>query len=196
MKSECFEKERLLGYATKLLEPAEEAKVHAHLASGCETCSAAVKEYRSLDSVLDEWKAVEPSPWFDARLRTAIAAGSRARTAGGFLGFDWARWSQWLTPALAAALVVVVSVVAVRVRRTGHPGVGAGNTIAQQGPASAVNPPSQGGGAVQGPQAVQPGPEEPGATDAAQAADDDDMLTNFDVLSELPAPPPSDKVEN
>ena len=195
MKSECFEKERLLAYATRLLEPAEEAKVHAHLASGCETCNGVVKEYRALDSVLEEWKRAEPSPWFDTRLRRALAAGSRAGTAGGFLGFDWARWSRWLTPALAAALVVVVSVVAVGVRRTGHPGVGAGNTIAQQGPAPAVNPPSQGGGAVQGPQAVQPGSEEPGM-DAAQTADDDDMLTNFDVLSELPAPPPSDKVEN
>lgn len=194
MKSECFEKEQLLAYATKLLEPAEEAKVHAHLAGGCETCGAVVKEYRALDSVLEEWKPAEPSPWFDARLRTALASGRSARAAG-FLGLDWARWSRWLAPALAAALVVVVSVVAVRVRRTGRPGSGAGNTIAQQGP-PAVNPPGQGGGAVQGPQAVQPGSEEPGGMDAAQTSDDDDMLTNFDVLSELPAPPPSDKVEN
>lgn len=196
MKSECFEKERLLAYATKLLEPAEEAKVDAHLAGGCETCNAVVWEYRALDSVLDEWKPAQPSPWFDARLRTALASGRPARTAGGFLGFDRARWSRWLTPALAAALVVVVSVVAVRVRRTGHPGTGAGNTIAQQGPAQAVNPPSKGGGEVQGPQAVQPGSEEPRATNAAQAVDDDEMLTNFDVLSELPAPQSSDKVEN
>ena len=199
MKSECFEKEQLMAYATKLLEPAEEAEVQAHLAGGCETCRAMVKHYRAVESVLGEWKPTEPSPWFDARLRAAIASGASSGRARGALASEWGRRTRWLTPTLAAALVVVVSVVAVHVGRTGHFGKGAGNTIAQQGSKPAVNPPSQAGQTgitASGQSIVRGGREEPGAADAARAAEDDDMLANFDVLSELPAPPQSDKVEN
>ena len=210
MKSECFKKEQLMAYATKLLEPAEEARIQAHLAGGCEKCRAMVKQYRAVDSVLEEWKPAEPSPWFDARLRAAIGAGASGASGGrprGALGPEWARWTRWLTPTLAAALVLVVSMVAVHVGRTGHFGKGAENTIAQRGSTPAVNPPGQAGQVGQtgqpeagitalGRSVVPTGREEPGAVDAAQTAEDDDMLANFDVLSELPAPAQSDKVEN
>jgi hypothetical protein len=194
--SGCFERELLMAYATRLLDPAAASKVEAHLAGGCEACRAVVNEYRTLDSVLEEWKPAEPSPWFDARLRAALAV--RAPRKRGFLGFDWGALTRhrWLAPALAAALVVAVSVVAVRVHRT-H----VGSAIAQETQPSISQSGSQSGGAATGttpaPSSVQSGSEEAGAGETAQqAAEDDEMLSNFDILSELPAPPQGSQVDN
>jgi hypothetical protein len=194
MNSDCFERARLMAYAAELLEPAERALVDAHLAAGCQACGAVVGEYRRLDSVLEEWKPVEPSPWFDARLRAAISSGESSKGTRRFFGLGRIRW---LAPALAAMLVVVASVVAVRrVRRADR----AGSAIAQKAPPVAPSP-SQASQAtavaVPGGSSVQPGSVGPGSADAAaQAAEDDEMLANFDVLSELPAPSQSGKVEN
>lgn len=193
MNSDCFERAQLMAYAAKLLESAEEALVDAHLAAGCCACGAVVGEYRRLDSVLEEWKPVEPSPWFDARLRAAFSSGES--TMGTHRVFGLGR-IRWLAPALAAALVVVGSVVAVRVRRADQ----SGSAVAQKAPLTAPSPsqPSQAAAvAAPGGSSVQPGSVRPGSADAvAQAAEDDEMLANFDVLSELPAPSRSGKVEN
>lgn len=177
----CFERERLMSYATRLLDPAEASKVEAHLAGGCETCRAVVNEYRTLDSVLDEWKPAEPSPWFDARLRAAMAPrGSEKR---GFLT-ALTPWPRWI-PAVAAALVVMVSLVAIRVHRT-H----VGSALAGKTQASVSQPGGATVGAAPPPSTVQPGSVEAGTAETAQqAAEDDEMLANFDILSELPAPP-------
>jgi hypothetical protein len=192
MNSDCFERERLMAYAAKLLDPADHALVDAHLAAGCQACGAVVGEYRRLDSVLEEWKPVEPSPWFDTRLRAAISSAESSKGRHRVFGLGRIRW---LVPALTAMLVVVASVVAVRrVRRADH----AGNAIAQKAPPVAPSP-SQASQAtaVPGGLSVQPGSVGPGSADAAaQAAEDDEMLANFDVLSELPAPSQSGKVEN
>src|SRR5579863_7654803 len=192
MTSGCFERELLMSYATRLLDLAEASKVEAHLAGGCETCRAVVNEYHTLDSVLEEWKPAEPSPWFDARLRAAIA--SRGSEKRGFRGFEWRAltpWPRWI-PALAAAQVVMVSVVAVGVQRD-H--VGSGNARKTQ--ASMSQPGGTTVGALRGPGTVQAGSEEAGTAETAQqAAQDDEMLTNFDILSELPAPPQGSQVDN
>lgn len=192
MTSGCFEREQLMSYATRLLDPAEASKVGAHLAGGCETCRAVVNEYRTLDSVLEEWKPAEPSPWFDARLRAAMASqGSEKR---GFLGFDWRAltpWPRWI-PALAAALAVMVSLVAVRVHRT-H----VGSALAGKTQASMSQPSGVAAGTAPAARTVQAGSEEAGTAEAAQqAAEDDEMLANFDILSELPAPPQGSQVDN
>src|SRR6476646_2348569 len=78
-------------------------EVKAHLDS-CAECAGKLEAFRQTMSLLDEWQAPEPSPYFDARLREESAK----ETAG---------WMHWLRkPVLAAsfALVMVVGVSLVR----------------------------------------------------------------------------------
>lgn len=73
-----------------------------HLAS-CGTCSTKLQEMRETMALLDEWKAPEPSPYFDvrlqARLREEMAKPQRS---------TWMHWFR--RPVLAAALTVILGV--------------------------------------------------------------------------------------
>jgi anti-sigma factor RsiW len=81
----------------------------AHLRT-CEACSKELESLRSTMALLDEWKAPEPSPYFDAKLRARLNA--EPEPARG--------WRAWLAPvsgwkpamavAMAALMVVGVSV--------------------------------------------------------------------------------------
>jgi anti-sigma factor RsiW len=81
----------------------------AHL-RGCEACATELASMRSTMALLDEWQAPEPSPYFDAKLRARLKA--EPEPARG--------WRQWLVPltgwkpamavALAAVMVVGISV--------------------------------------------------------------------------------------
>jgi anti-sigma factor RsiW len=78
-------------------------EVKAHLDS-CAECAGKLEAFRQTMSLLDEWQAPEPSPYFDVRLRARLREESAKQSAG---------WLQWLRkPVLAAsfALVMVVSV--------------------------------------------------------------------------------------
>jgi predicted anti-sigma-YlaC factor YlaD len=82
-------------------------EVKAHLGS-CAECAGKLEAFRQTMSLLDEWKAPEPSPYFDVRLRARLREESEKEPSG---------WAQWLRkPALAAsfALLMVVSVTLVR----------------------------------------------------------------------------------
>jgi anti-sigma factor RsiW len=82
-------------------------EVTAHLDS-CAECAGKLEAFRQTMSLLDEWQAPEPSPYFDVRLRARLREESAKRSAG---------WLQWLRkPVLAAsfALVMVVGVSLVR----------------------------------------------------------------------------------
>jgi len=174
----CLEREKLFAYRHQLLDGREEGAVRAHLAD-CGPCRAALDEYRRLDSVLEEWKAVEPRPGFDARLRAALEQSATAPPSSlrGLWGTIWGLGSlRWLAPALALAVVVVVSVVALRLRPP-HPAPGSAVPQAAQPPM-----PSAGAGA----------PSEADAEEELRLyknlpiLEDYDMLADFDVLSELP----------
>ncbi len=81
-------------------------EIKAHLDS-CSECAAKLEAFRNTMSLLDEWQAPEPSPYFDVRLRARLREES-AKPAG---------WFTWLRkPVLAAsfALLMVVSVSLVR----------------------------------------------------------------------------------
>jgi hypothetical protein len=95
-----------------LLDPAAAARadLSAHLVA-CADCRNELAQLRSTFALLDEWKAPEPSPFFDsrlqARLREAVAAQpegfwERARS---FLLFSTGRQ---LRPAMAGALAVIL----------------------------------------------------------------------------------------
>jgi len=112
----CLERAQLFAYAHQMLEAEVAERVRAHLDT-CAACRATVAEYQRLETVLEEWKPAEPSPWFDARVRQAVksleAAPPKTRWAG-------VRWG-WLATASVAVLVVAVSVVAYRSRKVPGP---------------------------------------------------------------------------
>jgi len=169
----CVEREQLFAYVHGMLEAREEGEIRAHVEQ-CAQCRSAVEEFRKLDAVLDEWQPTEPSPWFDARVRAAVAA-SEPPPARGFLSFEWGRW---LAPALLVVLVVAGSLVVYRSRR---PQVVPQPTARQEAPKPAAPVP-----------ATPVSPVLPGEADELSlyqnlpVLEDYEMLANFDVLSELP----------
>ncbi len=175
----CMEREKLFAYRHQWLDGREEGGVRAHLAE-CGRCRAALDEYRRLDSVLEEWKAVEPRPGFDARLRAAVERSATA-PASSLWGLRWGPLGgfgslRWLAPALALAMAVVVSVVALRLRPSRPTPGSAVTQVAQPGaPTAGVGAPSE-----------ADAEEELRLYKNLSILEDYDMLSDFDVLSELP----------
>jgi hypothetical protein len=193
----CCEREQLFAYCQRLLVADEEEKVRAHLAE-CAACRAVVGEYEKLDTLLDDWRPAEPSPWFDARVRVAIAAdSSRAQSSRPLFGLVWVRW---LVPALGLAVVLVAALVVWRSYRPQvHPVTQAvAPAVVPQAPQNVANPASP-PAVKQAPipqmAQTQPVPAQPAATAADEdlrlyedlsVLEDYDVLASFDVLSELP----------
>jgi hypothetical protein len=92
-------RERMLDVTAGLSEAtADETK---HLAA-CGECSAKLEEFRQTMALLDEWRAPEPSPYFDVRLQARLREEMAKPQAG---------WFQWLRrPVLAAALTLLIGV--------------------------------------------------------------------------------------
>src|SRR6476660_10198280 len=113
--------------AAGLLTATPEVKAHLEF---CTECAGKLEAFRQTMSLLDEWQAPEPSPYFDVRLRARLREESATQSAG---------WMHWLRkPVLAAsfALVMVVGVSLVRM----NSGERGNNTAA---PLVAVGPQSQ-----------------------------------------------------
>jgi hypothetical protein len=70
-----------------------------HLAS-CTSCAEQLKGMRATMSLLDEWRAPEPSPYFDVRLQARLREEMAKAQAG------WLHWFR--RPVLAAALTVIM----------------------------------------------------------------------------------------
>src|SRR6195256_5621947 len=76
-------------------------EVKAHLES-CTECAGKLEAFRQTMSLLDEWQAPEPSPYFDVRLRARLREEIAKPQAG---------WLQWFRrPVLAVTLTVVMGV--------------------------------------------------------------------------------------
>jgi hypothetical protein len=72
-----------------------------HLAN-CGACAEQLKAMRATMSLLDEWQAPEPSPYFDVRLQARLREEIAKPQAG---------WMHWFRrPVLAAALTVIMGV--------------------------------------------------------------------------------------
>jgi hypothetical protein len=187
-----MEREQLSAFAHGMLDTQEEAAARAHVAE-CARCRQAVEEFARLDAVLNEWGPAEPSPWFDTRLRAALAVegeGGWRKTLGAM------QWARWLLPAAAVVAFVLWLVVTRQPAPPPQP-------VARQTPAvQETTPPPEAGRREAGhesPPAVQaqnpPGPANPATLmrrdettpeDDLRVLEDFDMLANFDVLSELP----------
>jgi anti-sigma factor RsiW len=140
-----------------MLEAAPErvAGMEEHLHT-CTKCAQEWESMRQTMALLDEWKAPEPSPYFDSRLHARlreVAAGPQS-------------WLEWLRkPAIAFALAVLM-VVGITIFRNAP----SHQEIAQapsSGPATTV---SQTGTAI---------------GDLQELEHDGDMYANFDVLDDL-----------
>ena len=189
----CFDRERLFSYASHLLEAREEEEVRAHLEE-CSGCRKVLAEYERLGAVLDEWKPAEPSPWFDARLRHAMAEQDSKRSAKAFWGLGWAR-----VLALASLIAVIVGLLLVdHAQRSGN----VQPQMARQAPAVQKAPseqPREMAKSTPSPAVPHPTAEKP-TVQSSQASsqevassdndslslDDYDIVANFEALSELP----------
>jgi hypothetical protein len=82
-------------------------EVKAHLES-CTECAGKLEAFRQTMSLLDEWQAPEPSPYFDVRLRARLREESATQSVG------WLRWLRRPVLAASFALLMVVSVSLIR----------------------------------------------------------------------------------
>ncbi|MGA8502436.1 MAG: hypothetical protein WB683_12875 [Candidatus Sulfotelmatobacter sp.] len=76
-------------------------EIAGHLA-GCAACKGKMEEVRQTMALLDEWRAPEPSPYFDVRLQARLREEMAKPQAG------WLAWFR--RPVLAAALTVLMAV--------------------------------------------------------------------------------------
>ncbi len=75
-------------------------EIGGHLA-GCGACAGKMEEVRQTMALLDEWRAPEPSPYFDVRLQARLREEMAKPQAG------WLAWFR--RPVLAAALTVLMA---------------------------------------------------------------------------------------
>src|ERR1035438_4004029 len=94
-------------------------QLQEHLQS-CPACARELASFQQTMSVLDEWQAPEPSPYFSSRLRARMREATAMQPSG---------WLAWLRrPVAAAAAAVLVAAGAGLIGRWGggvSPGRGA-----------------------------------------------------------------------
>jgi predicted anti-sigma-YlaC factor YlaD len=92
-------RERMPDVAAGFGEPTVDEGKHLQT---CNACAEHLKAMRATMVLLDEWRAPEPSPYFDVRLQARLREEMAKPQAG---------WLQWLRrPVLAAALTVLMGV--------------------------------------------------------------------------------------
>src|SRR5437868_4711223 len=125
MKSNCDDTRELMPDLAAGLAAAT-PEVKAHLES-CTECAGKLEAFRQTMSLLDEWQAPEPSPYFDVRLRARLREESAKQPV------DWLRWLRKPGLAAAFALIMVVSVSLIRLN--------SGRDTARSGNNPSVSPP-------------------------------------------------------
>ena len=177
--NKCVDREKLFGFVHHLLEPGEEAEVRHHL-DQCSECQHVAQGFAKLDAVLEEWRKVNPSPWFDQRLKQALASGGPASAFRFFFSLSSTRVFAAL---LAVLFVVVGSIMIHQFSRSGPSGQA-------NAPAAQVQPPPTTQAQPQPQTAAQaqtlPAEEELKMYQNLAVLENFDLLENFDVLSELP----------
>jgi predicted anti-sigma-YlaC factor YlaD len=130
-------------------------EINQHL-KDCGECEAKLNAFRQTMTMLDEWKAPEPSPYFDTRFQARLREEKERASQPA------SRWAWLRRPALAGALAVV-AVVGITVFQRG--GI-TGNNMTDRPPIIAAAPGT--------------------AVGDLQALDrNDDMYANFDELDDL-----------
>lgn len=104
-------------------------EMNGHLKT-CAGCAAKLNEFRQTMALLDEWKAPEPSPYFDTRLQARVREEAAKQPAG--------LWQWFRRPMLAGALALIAVIGGVSVLRNGNQGK-APVTVATAAPGTAVS---------------------------------------------------------
>jgi anti-sigma factor RsiW len=100
MVMKCEEiREVMPDLASGLMEVTPE--MSGHLAE-CGACAGKMEEFRQTMALLDEWKAPEPSPYFDVRLQARLREEIAKPQTG------WLTWFR--RPVLAASLTVLMGI--------------------------------------------------------------------------------------
>ena len=186
----CMEREQLFAYVHHLMEEREAEEVRRHLEE-CSDCRSAVARQERLHALLDEWEPREPSPWFDARVRAAIATAEQPEAARGFLAWPWAR------VAAAAVALLAVIIAGLLVFRTQGPRESLRPLAHKEQPA--VQPPPASTTPNAPPQTLAQSHPAAIRSDQTTSAEDEitmyenlgiledyELLAGFDVLSEIP----------
>jgi predicted anti-sigma-YlaC factor YlaD len=84
-------------------------EIDQHLRS-CEPCSAKLQEFRQTMALLDEWKAPEPSTYFDTRLYARLREEKSKQSVG---------WMQWVRRPLLAVSLTIMMVGGISLYRNG-----------------------------------------------------------------------------
>jgi anti-sigma factor RsiW len=110
MKSNCNETRELMpDLAAGLTAITPEVKAHL---DSCAECAGKLEAFRQTMSLLDEWQAPEPSPYFDVRLKARLREESAKQPVG------WLRWLRKPVLAVSFALLMVASVTLVRMNNS------------------------------------------------------------------------------
>ena len=164
----CAEiQETMLDLAMGSEEPSAALREHMQT---CAACTAQLQEFRQTMALLDEWKAPEPSQYFDTRLQARLREEKALEGARGSRG-----WFAWLpTPLLAmsAALLLAVGVGVITVARQGD--MGQPTTINQAS--------NSGNGTTSNGTTLQRGTA---VADLQTLDSDEDLYANFDVLDDI-----------
>jgi predicted anti-sigma-YlaC factor YlaD len=130
-------------------------EVEAHLGE-CRECADTLQALRSTMSLLDEWQAPEPSPYWEVRMQARLREEQQRASAG---------WLQWLRrPALsvAAALGLVIGIGVIQMER-----------FVQQGDTSSIMVPHI------------PAPTGTAVSDLQYLDKNSELLQNFDALDDM-----------
>jgi len=145
--------DRLLDLAAGAVPDAETERHLEH----CDGCAERLASLMQTMAVLGEWKAPEPSPYFDTRLKARLREEAAQRSRG---------WFAWVRrPALTMAMVGLVTIgVSLYVHEVPSPGGAQGNADNFQ------------------PVMVQPGSA---VADLQSLDKNHDLFANFDLLDEV-----------
>lgn len=78
-------------------------EISGHLA-GCGACAGKMEEFRQTMALLDEWRAPEPSPYFDVRLQARLREEMAKPQPG------WLAWFRRPVMAVALSLLMAMGV--------------------------------------------------------------------------------------
>jgi predicted anti-sigma-YlaC factor YlaD len=131
-------------------------EVEAHLA-GCHECAGTLESIRATMNLLDEWKAPEPSPFWDVRMQARLREEQQKAVSAG-----WLQWFRHPALSVAAALCLVVGIGVYQIGRFLH--------VDDAPPAVAFHIPAPTGTAV---------------ADLQYLDSHSDLLQNFDALDAL-----------
>src|SRR5467141_2342066 len=99
--------------AAGLSTTTSEMKIHL---DSCAECAGKLEAFRQTMSLLDEWQAPEPSPYFDVRLRARLREEAAKQPS------SWWAWARRPAMAVSLAVAMVAGVTLWMEHKSANPG--------------------------------------------------------------------------